>query len=352
MIKRWVDLESPAELLRVLAKDSRLIPYGGGNFGTPPALLRGDTTPNDLFFMRSNGPIPEIDRDAWRLTISGHVQSTVVLSLDDLRTLPAKQITAVLECAGNSRTRFSPIPEGTPWRHDAVGNAFWEGVSLASVLKRTGVCDDAVDVVSQGADFDGMRRGLPTQVARDPDTMLVWSMNGQPLPIAHGGPVRLLVPGWAGIASTKWIVGLEVLDRAFDGFWNTDNYVIWTGDGEAIRPVREMPVKSIIVTPTTGAEIESGEREISGYAWSGYGPIVRVPISTDGGDTWSDATLHRTSHRRAWTRFTQSWAATAGPARLLAKATDERALTQPMRAEWNAKGYLNNSVHVVDVTVR
>lgn len=349
-----IPAEPPAAMLAALDKDSRLTPYGGGNFGTPPALLAdvdGLIVPTERFFMRSNGPVPKLDVGAWRLTIGGHVERPLTLTYDDLRQFSARQLMATLECAGNSRTRFDPIPEGTAWRNDAVGNAVWEGTSLATLLDRAGVKDGAVDVVSQGGDFPEMARGLPIATARDPETMVVWAMNGEPLPIAHGGPVRLFVPGWAGIASTKWLIGIEVLDRAFAGFWNTSNYVMLTEAGEAVRPVREMPVKSVIITPGDGATIERGEQEITGFAWSGNGPVERVEISTDGGGTWTEAKLERGLGRWSWVRFRHRWTAEPGQARIQARATDERQLTQPATVPWNAKGYEMNAIQTVVVTV-
>jgi DMSO/TMAO reductase YedYZ molybdopterin-dependent catalytic subunit len=345
--------QTPAELLASWQKDPRLAPYGGGNFGMPLDLLledKGLIVPTARFFLRANGPVPTIDPTTWRLRVSGHVARELTISLSDLQSLPSRTLTAFLECAGNSRTRYSPPAEGTPWRNDAAGNATWKGVNLAAVLDLAGVGVDAVDVVCQGGDFDGMRRGLPITVARAAETLLVWRMNGANLPAAHGGPVRLLVPGWAGIASTKWLVGLEVLDHAFAGFWNADNYVVWTEHGEAVRPIQEMPVKSIIAAPADGAILAPGPRLLIGYAWSGHGAIRRVEVSADGGRTWGEAAL-RTAGRRSWVRFEYPWHATVGQIRLRARATDERGLTQPTIATWNAKGYQMNAIHEVAVTV-
>ena len=348
------DDERPERLLARLGKDRRLVPYGGGNFGTPPDLLEqsdGLIVPTERFFMRSNGPVPTIAPDTWRLRVSGVVEREVELSLADLRTLPRRTLTAFLECAGNSRTRFDPVAEGTPWRNDAIGNAEWQGVPLAAVLDRAGIGETAVDVVAQGGDFPEMRRGLPLNVARDPDTLLVWRMNGADLAVAHGGPVRLLVPGWAGIASTKWLIGIEVLDRAFAGFWNADNYVFWTADREAVRPIREMPVKSVIVSPAAGESLHAGHWVVVGYAWSGYGRVVKVEVSTDDGGSWGEAQLAAEAGRRSWVRFEYAWNAPPGEARLRARASDERGLTQPVVADWNAKGYLMNAIQDVPVRV-
>jgi sulfane dehydrogenase subunit SoxC len=180
--------------------------------------------------------------------------------------------------------------------------------------------------------------------------MLGWGMNGEPLPVGHGGPVRLLVPGWAGIASTKWLAGIEMVDRAFDGFWNTDNYVIWDERGDPLRPVAEMPPKSVIVTPAAGATISPGPARVAGWAWSGFGPIQAVEVSTDAGRCWQAANLHP-GQRRGWRCWDLVWDATPGRHRLQARATDERRLSQPVVAPWNAKGYLMNAIQEIMVEV-
>lgn len=350
----FIDLElEPPELLRRLGKDERLVPYGGANFGMPLDLIEpatSRTVPNDRFFIRSNGPVPVVDPATWRLRVTGEVERPLELSLPDLEELPMARLEAFIECAGNSRTRFDPVPPGTPWVNDAIGNAAWEGTTLASVLDRAGPRPGAVDVVSQGADFAEMRRGLPIAVAHHPETLVVWRMNGEPLPIAHGGPVRLLVPGWAGIASTKWLAALDVTARPFDGFWNTDNYVFWDKDGSPLRPVAEMPPKSVIVTPVEGQILASGAVTIAGWAWSGFGAVEVVEVSVDGGCSWAPAVL-QPGERRGWRRWETTWQATPGTHRILARATDERRLRQPAMAAWNGKGYQMNAVQDITVTV-
>jgi DMSO/TMAO reductase YedYZ molybdopterin-dependent catalytic subunit len=352
--RQQVDLGGDSEtVLAVLGKDRRLTPYGGGNFGMPLELMEPEgelIVPTERFFMRSNGPVPIIDPEAWSLTVTGRVNHSLHLRLDDLQTMPQRTLTAFLECAGNGRTRFTPVPEGTPWGNDAAGNAIWEGVPLGLVLDLAGIHDGAVDVVCQGGDFPEMQRGLPLAVARDPDTLLVLRMNGEPLPVAHGGPVRLLVPGWAGIASTKWLVGLHVLDHPFAGFWNSDNYVFWGADGTSQRPIREMAVKSVISAPHQGAAIEPGSTLVGGYAWSGYGAVAQVEVSVDAGVSWGPADLER-AERHSWVRFQYAWTATRGQHRLMARATDDRRLRQPAVADWNGKGYGQNGIHSVDVIV-
>ena len=345
--------QPPEELLRRLGKDPRLVPYGGANFGMPLDLLESPPNrivPNEQFFVRSNGPVPVVDPDTWRLDVIGLVDWPTSHSLQDLERFTTRSLEAFLECAGNGRSRFDPVPPGTPWRNDAIGNAVWEGVALADVLSKAGVLDGAVDVVSASADFPEMRRALPISVALGPEALIATRMNGEPLPVAHGGPARLLVPGWAGIASTKWLTSLEVIDRPFDGFWNTDNYVIWDADGAPLRPIAEMPPKSIIVAPGDGASLSVGNTEIDGWAWSGYGSVQIVEVSVDGGTTWLPACLD-SGERRGWRRWHLDWLAGPGDFRIQARATDERRLRQPAVAAWNAKGYQMNAVHEIVVCV-
>jgi DMSO/TMAO reductase YedYZ molybdopterin-dependent catalytic subunit len=342
-------------VLAQLDKDSRLIPRDRTNFESRPDLFSGVLTPNELFFIRSNGPVSvEVDSDTWRLNVGGLVERELSLSLTDLQSMPARTITAFLECSGNSRSRFpsDPAPvEGTNWGNGAVGNATWTGASLANVLEAAGIRDGAVEVVAQGGDFEGMRRSLPIDVARNPDVLLVWEMNSQPLPAPHGGPVRLLVPGWGAIASTKWITGLDVIDHPFEGHYQTDLYVLYDEGGQPTGPVTRMPVKSLITVPLGTVAIAAGRQTVIGYAWSGYGGIASVGVSTDGGRTWGAAEIVDEAGPCSWVRFAYEWDAELGPAILMSRATDAEGNVQPERAAWNTKGYQMNAIYDVPVTV-
>ena len=279
------------EVLASVGKSPDLIQHGTTTFETPVELANAFLTPNELFFIRSNGPLAiDIPAAEWRLTVSGLVNEEMELSLEDLQGMESRTITAFLECSGNSRGRFDPQADGTQWGNGAIGNVEWTGVSLIDILDLAGLRDGAVDVVSQGGDFPEMQRGLPVEMAYDPDVMLVWQMNGADLPAPNGGPVRLLVPGWGGIASTKWIVGLEVIDHPFQGSFNTESYVIINEDGTVLRPVREMPVKSAITSIAPGVALTAGEQTIGGFAWSGYAGIATVEVSVDGGE-WQEASI-------------------------------------------------------------
>lgn len=353
----WAQEATPttAEALTALGKDPRLIQHGTTTFETPIELMDDFLTPNDRFFIRSNGPVSiDVPRDQWRLKVTGLVKRELDLSFADLEKMPQRTITAFLACSGNGRGLFPETPavvEGTKWGYGAIGNAEWTGVSLIDVLDEAGVQPGAIDLVSQGGDFPEMQRGLPIEVATDPDVMLVWLMNGEELPAPNGGPVRLLVPGWGGIASTKWIVGLEVIDRPFAGPFNSESYVIIDEDGAVVRPVREVPVTSVITDPLADASLQAGPQTISGFAWSGYAGIARVEFSTDDGATWTEAPIVQEAGPLSWVKFEASWEAQPGEAVLQSRAFDERGLGQPIVTTWNAKGYLQHSIYSVPVTV-
>jgi DMSO/TMAO reductase YedYZ molybdopterin-dependent catalytic subunit len=349
-------LPEPTTVLEGLGKDPRLIPQESTNFESPLALADGLLTPNERFFIRSNGPVSvDIDPESWRLGVTGLVERELALSLADLKTFPHQTITAFLECSGNSRNRFPTTPaqvQGTNWGNGAVGNAEWTGVPLSTVLEQAGIRDGAVEVVSQGGDFGGMQRGLPIETALTPEVMLVWQMNGQDLPAPHGGPVRLLVPGWGAIASTKWLLGLEVIDHPFDAYYQTEQYVLYDETGAATGPVTLMPVKSLISSPAPDSVVRAGHQTITGYAWSGYGGIAKVDVSTDGGDSWVEARIAEEAGPLSWVRFEHPWEAVPGPAKLRSRATDAEGNVQPEQALWNAKGYQMNAIYEVLVTVR
>ena len=333
-------------------KDRRLTPYGSANLGSSLALIDGLLTPIPLFFVRSNYAVPRLDPSHWWLEVGGLVERPLRLSLTDLRAMPRRSLVAFLECSGNSRTRFEPAAEGTPWLEDAVGNAEWTGVEVRHILAQAGVRPEAIQMVSQGGDSPEMRRGLPLGVALDPDTLIVWEMNGEALPNAHGGPARLLVPGWGGIASTKWLVGLELIDHRFDGYWNAANYVLLDEAGRETGRVERMPVKSVIATPATGARLDSGDLVVAGSAWSGKGAVAAVDVSTDGGESYHPAEITEQAGPRSWVRFEYRWQAASGVHRLRSRATDELGEVQPEVAPWNAKGYQMNAIYEVQVEVR
>lgn len=336
--------------MTIPGKDDRLVPYGATNLGMDLGLVDGFYVPNDLFFVRSNGAIPDIDPATWTLTVDGAVERTIELSLADLEAMPQVELASFLECTGNGRSRFQPAAEGTTWKNDAAGNAVWGGVPLPEVLARAGVKANGVEVVSQGGDLESMQRGIPLHLAQEPTTLIALRMNGAPLPVAHGFPARLIVPGWAGIASTKWLTQLTVSDEPFVGPFQGDLYVVYDADGTPIQPVREMPVKSIIVSPDDNGTV-TPLSVATGFAWSGYGGIARVETSLDDGESWQPADIVEEAGPFSWVRWEQRLELDPGSHEILARATDRRGLQQPWKSYWNQKGYFMNEIQRVSFTV-
>ncbi len=267
-----------------------------------------------------------------------------------------------LECAGNGRTLFNPPIDGEKWNLGAVSTAEWTGVPLAEILDRAGVRRGAHEVVFRGADGGDVagraepirfERSLPLDQARDPDVLVAYAMNGEPLPIQHGQPLRLVVPGWYAVASVKWLSEVEVIDGPFDGHYQADRYWYeWDRGGHIVRePVTLQRVRSLITEPAPNQEIPCGDMTIRGVAWSGAALIARVEVSVGGG-TWQDARLVGERRRHSW----QWWELiTRVPGEqtvvIRARATDLADRTQAEHPEWNRLGYGNNGIHEVAVRV-
>jgi len=309
--------------------------------------------PNPLFFLRSNYPPPTIEPDAWQVRIDGRVKRPLTLSLDELQSLPNRTDEVWLECAGNSRRRFDPPGEGNQWDEQAVSNAVFTGVSLSAVLDRVGLEDDALEVLATGGDSTAFQRSLPLDMARRPEVVLAWQMNGEPIPAPNGGPVRLVVPGWAGIASVKWPVQLEIVNTPFRGYYHAERYIMADATGRVSASVREMPVKSVFAWPAEGQIVAAGTHTVFGFAWSGLGQIARVEVSTDGQRTWSAARIAPGDGPLAWLRWELPWTASAaGAATLAVRATDTAGNVQPQSVPWNKFGYLMNAIATRSVTVQ
>jgi DMSO/TMAO reductase YedYZ molybdopterin-dependent catalytic subunit len=338
-------------------KSPELISLGDGlNFSTPLALVHRTVVDNPLFFLRSNNPPPAVATREWRVTIDGRVKHPLTLDLAALQALPSATHEVWLECAGNSRSRWNPPGEGNQWDDQAISNARFTGVPLASLLEQAGVEDDAIEVVATGYDVDArgtpFQRGLPLDVARDAGVLLAYAMNGQPIPAPNGGPARLVVPRWAGIASVKWPSRIEVVNVPFAGYYNAERYIVVDADGRTTGIIREMPVKSIVASPNEAERIPAGSRSVFGFAWSGHAPIERVEVSTDDQRTWSAAELTRGEGPLAWTRWEFVWTPPArGLASFSVRAADTAGNVQPARAAWNKFGYQMNAILTRTVTV-
>jgi hydroxyacylglutathione hydrolase len=329
-----------------------------------PSLITSDVTPTAAFYDRNHFPIPSLDPDRWSLEVGGLVPHPLRLSLQAIHALPAHRVVATLECAGNGRSMFDPPTEGEQWVLGAVSTAEWTGVPLIEVLDRAGATRGQ-HVVMRGADggpVDGMaepvrfERAMAVDDVRESDALLAYMMNGEPLPPRHGFPLRVVVPGWYGVASVKWLTELQVVAEPFAGYFQTARYVFeYERDGATVRePVGRQRVRALITEPADGAELVLGAAEIvvRGIAWSGEGPIARVEVSVEGG-SWQPAEMVGEASGAGW----QGWELVVrldrpGVTSLRARATDRAGNTQPPRPEWNRFGYGGNAIHEVHVLVR
>jgi DMSO/TMAO reductase YedYZ molybdopterin-dependent catalytic subunit len=327
-----------------------------------PALVGSVVTPNARFYMRNNFGIPDLDAATFRLAVGGLVERAQRFTIRDLQNMRSKTLVVTLECAGNGRALFERPAEGEQWGLGAVSTAEWTGVPLVEVLDRAGVRQDAKDVLFRGADGGAVERrsetvrferSLQIDDARDSDVLLAYAMNGEPLPVEHGYPLRLIVPRWYAVASVKWLTGIELIDRTFTGHYQGDKYRYeWERDGRMVsEPVTLQRVRALITDPSPQTAVPAGELAIRGVAWSGAAPIARVDVSVNNGD-WQEARLVSERTRYSW----QSWELMTHVGRsedlvLRARATDLAGRTQPECAEWNRLGYGNNAIQKVPIRV-
>jgi DMSO/TMAO reductase YedYZ molybdopterin-dependent catalytic subunit len=334
------------------------------NHGMPAEALRYDVTPPGLHYLLVHYDIPAIDASTWRLRVEGLVRDPLDLDLARLRALPARTVRVTMECAGNGRAGLEPRPLSQPWLVDAVGTADWTGVPLREVLAAAGIDQaSAVEVVFTGADH-GVERGveqdyqrsLPVAEALRDDVLLAYEMNGAPLPPQHGFPLRLVVPGWYGMAHVKWLAGVSVVDRHFTGFQQDTAYRLRQEADEPGDPVTRIAPRALIAPPgfpdfmSRTRVVRPGTVALEGRAWSGRAPVERVEVSTDDGHTWTAAELDPPGeHRWAWRRWRHTWTAEPGHHVLAARATAADGETQPLDHVWNRGGFANNAVHRVTV---
>jgi len=335
------------------------------NKALPLEALRYDVTPTGLHYTLTHFDIPFVDAAEWRLQIGGAVQQPQLLRLEDLQRRPERTLRVTLECAGDGRALLKPRPISQPWLTGGVSTAEWTGTPLAPLLEEAGLQPGAVTVVFSGLDhgFEGgveqdYQRGLTIEEASHPDALLAWGMNGRPLEPQHGYPLRLVIPGWYGMAHVKWLHGIEVGTEPFTGYQNATAYRYSESRAEAGMPVDLMRVRSLLVPPgtpdflTRSRVVRRGAVDLEGRAWSGHAPITRVDVSTDGGETWQGAEVEESDHPSAWQYWSYRWtAATPGTYELCCRASDADGNEQPMEQFWTARGMGNNTVHRVAVIV-
>ena len=337
------------------------------DFEAPVALLDSFITPVEHFYLRSHMTVPtQLNEAAWALKVGGEVDTPVSLSIAEIKQLPAVTITMTLECAGNGRAFFDPPVAGIQWEKGAVGTARFTGARMADVLKRAGVTSTGRNVEMHAADrplgnMPAFVRQVPMAKAMDPDTILAYAMNGQPIPAGHGFPLRAMIPGWEGAYSVKWLTALNVLDKDSDSFWVATGYRYPTKrvapgaavDARDMAPLLGLAVKSLITQPAEGASLPGGNIAVAGFAWAGDVDIAKVDISIDSGVTWQPARLVGEQAKYAWRRFEYSFAASKPESYLiLSRATDAKGNVQPAVSHWNPSGYLWNQYDAVRVEVK
>jgi sulfite oxidase len=331
------------------------------NAETAPGSLIDSVTDTDAFYVRDHGPVPEIDPGAWRLRVEGLVERELSLSLQTLReAFVERTVTATLQCAGNRRAGLiavRDIPGEAPWGPGATGTATWTGVTLADVLALAGPLSDASDVGFEGADsspeaepvqlFGG---SIPLDKASRPEVLLAWAMNGEPLPPVHGAPVRVVVPGYIGARSVKWLERIELRSEPWSGYFQHVVYRLVSADGTAGPgvgiPLGLVALNSDVLSPHDGATVTAGPVEVRGYAFAGGDRYVaRVDVSIDGGTNWTEAELLDDLGRWAWRHWRITLDLAPGEHELLVRAWDSSAATQPddEAGLWNPKGYVNNA---------
>jgi DMSO/TMAO reductase YedYZ molybdopterin-dependent catalytic subunit len=364
------------------------------NHAMPLEALRWPITPPGLHYLLVHYDVPLVDPAGWRLEIGGAVERSLRLGLDELRALPAVEIAATMECAGNGRALLAgkravsqpwlneavgtaawggngrallePRPLSQPWLIEAVGTARWRGVPLAALLEEAAPTDEAVDVLFAGLDRgveadveQRYERSLPLAEALEAGAVVAYEMNGAPIPPQHGFPVRLVVPGWYGMTNVKWLTEIGLLTEPYAGYQVATAYRFRQSEDEEGRPVTRMRPRSLMVPPgvpdfySRSRIVDAGAVQLEGRAWSGRAPIARVEVSVDGGATWGDAGIaHDLEGPWVWCGWSFDWEAAPGEHMLCCRATDETGDAQPLEPEWNLGGYENNAVQRVTVLVR
>lgn len=322
------------------------------------ALERELHVPSELHFVRDHFPPPALDPASWCVHLTGSRQP-LELDLDALRRLPRRRLSVVLECAGHRRSEFESVPGGIPWEAGAVAEAEWTGASLASVLELAGVPHDAREVVLEGADagpVDGFAgthrfaRSLPVDKALDPDVLLAYEMNGEPIAVERGGPIRAVVPGWYATDSVKWLDRIWFVRGEFDGVFQAYDYRLSApGEPGPGRRMTTVPVHALITTPAGGEPgLSAGDLRVRGIAWGGTGGVAEVLVRVDLG-AWTQAEIGPRRGRYTRVNWEAHCTLPAGTHEIACRAVDKAGHSQPDRPPANVRGYGNNAVHRVRV---
>jgi DMSO/TMAO reductase YedYZ molybdopterin-dependent catalytic subunit len=335
------------------------------NRGMPLEALRYNITPAGMHYLLIHFDIPFIDADTWNLEIGGLVANPISLNLDVIKSRPAVTMPVTMECAGNGRTLLEPRAISQPWGLEAIGTAEWTGTPLAPILDDAGLDASAIEILFtgqdrgvQGDEIQDYQRSLTLDDATREEVMLVYEMNGQPLQPQHGFPVRLMVPGWYGMTSVKWLTKIEAISEHFSGYQQDHTYRYKQDADDFGEPVDIIRVRALMVPPgipdflTRTRLLDSGTVTLEGRAWAGRLGINRVEVSADNGETWRDARMDEPVGKYAWRGWACDWDATPGNRILSVRATDSDGNVQPTDQPWNYQGMGNNMVHRVNVVVR
>lgn len=336
---------------------------------TPLSIFKQDITPNDYFFVRwhMSQLVNKIDADTFRLYIGGNVARPLALSLTELKTqFPADSVIALAICAGNSRSTFNPRVPGTQWKNGAMGNAKWKGVKLKYLLEKAGIQPGAVDVVFQGLDkgvlpgIPGFIKSLSTSRSLDGEVLVAYEMNGTPIPMLNGFPLKLVVPGWY---ATYWVGALSnitVLNEPFKGYWMEKAYLIAKNATATEKPdslakdripITSIQLHSIFVAPEPGEKIKAGtEYTVEGLAFNDGSGISKVEVSEDDGMSWKPAVLNPALGKYSWQRWKYLWKPASGLHHLAVRATDSKGYSQ-VSQQWNRSGYARTFIEHLDVNV-
>ena len=334
------------------------------NHSMPLEALRYDVTPIGMHYLLIHFDVPAVDAAAYELSVGGLVHQPLRLTLDAIERRPARTLPVTLECAGNGRARMSPRPMSQPWLNEAVGTAEWTGTPLGPLLEEAGVDPAATEVVFTGLDRgvqggvdQWYERSLTIADAMRPEVMLAYAINGRPLPPQHGFPLRLVVPGWYGMTSVKWLRSITAVARPFEGYQQARAYHYRTADGDEGVPVTRILPRALMVPPghpdfmSRTRFVAAGTHVVEGRAWSGRGAVVAVDFSADGGRTWAAAKLDAPLSDFAWRRWSVEWHAAPGEHELCVRARDDAGNEQPLTQSWNLEGVQNNAVQRVRAVV-
>jgi len=338
------------------------------NLEFPLSTLSDWKVPTDRFFVRSHFAMPKVDLTGYKLTVEGHVENPLSLTLDELKKLPSVTRPLLLECAGNGRVFLVPQARGLQWGLGAVGTAEWTGVPLGAILERAKVKTGAAEVVLVGADTGAIAadpatpgtihfdRSLPLEKAKRDEVILAHAMNGEPLTPSHGAPLRAVVGGWYGMASVKWLTRVVVLDRPHAGYFQTMDYSYWERKNglPEVRMITAIQPKASIARPTTHEAVPAGKPyRVFGVAWTGEAKVAKVEVSGDGGKAWSAAKLTGDDKPFCWRTWEFDWTPSArGLVNLLARCTDDKGATQPEKRDPDRRSYMINHLVPVEVMVR